>query len=165
MPRRTLTTADEDRRSGTMPDRAQAQRLGCSRQSITERRRRLRVPLFHPNCRPWSLAGEELLGTMSDRRLVRQSKRSVESVQTRRASMSIPIFNPQKHQWRPADDKLTSERLDEQIAMLLRISREAVRHRRRRLGIMCSQVGKITFVQGHSCPRRMRCWAGLRMRK
>jgi len=100
-----------------MSDRTLAGRLGCSRQTVTERRRTLRIPPFHPHRQPWSRAEEELLGTMPDRRLARRLKRSVESVATRRAAQGIPIFNPKKHRWTPADDKLLHERPEAQVAM------------------------------------------------
>jgi hypothetical protein len=135
MPRETLTAVAEDRLLGTMPDRLLAERLGCSRQAIVERRRKLRIPPFHPHRRPWSRAEEELLGTMPDKRLARRLNRSAEGVAARRAAKGIPIFNPKKHRWQPADDKLLGGRPDAQIALLLGISRLAVHHRRRRLGI------------------------------
>jgi len=135
MPHGTSWAADEERLLGTMTDQDLAQRLGRSRRAITERRRKLHIPLFRSRRRPWTQAEEELLGTMPDRRFAQKFKRSVRSVIVHRAAKGIPLLHRQKYRWTPADDKLLGARPDAQIAMLLGISRVAVSHRRQRLRI------------------------------
>jgi len=49
MPHGIPWTADEERLLGTLPDQALAERLGCSRQRVNERRRKLGIPPFRPH--------------------------------------------------------------------------------------------------------------------
>ena len=138
-------TAELERLLGTMPDETLAQRLGCSHQRISDRRRKLRIPSFGPARRRWSRVEDELLGTMPDKQFARKFNRPVGAVLQRRLTKHIPVFDRQRHLWTPADDKLLSERQDVQIALLLGISPTAVGRRRVRLGI--SQPGRNVWMR------------------
>lgn len=79
-------TPAEESLLGTAPDGTVAKMLGCTRHSVSHRRRKLGIPAFQP---PWAAWQDKLLGKFQDHVVAARTGKSIDMVLKRRKELSI----------------------------------------------------------------------------
>jgi hypothetical protein len=123
-----------------MPDKKLSEIIGCSEDTVINRRRKLKMPAYTNNFIDWT-AWDEKLGKETDQSLARKMDRAVTTVQKRRRELGIGAFRESGHRGKPrkieweAWDKLLGTAPDWEVAKKIGCSIRPVEKRRAKLHV------------------------------
>ena len=131
---RNYYTREEDRLLGTMADGRLAALLGRTKNSVRNRRIRLRkLRCAAARGRSWNAEEDALLGLYADSEVARRLRRSYGSVQCRRLKLGIACHHPEFTPWTAEQDSWFGQFSPQQISRRTRRSVAAVRRQGRKV--------------------------------
>jgi hypothetical protein len=144
LPNLRFFTPEEIALLGTDTDRAVASALGRDVQTISWKRRKLRIPAVGrkrapgvPHLRPFTPREIAFLGTDTDRAIAKRLRRNAGTVEQKRRALGIPSFSAGRpsQPFTPEEIALLGSDTDEAVAQALGRHVRTVGYRRRKLGI------------------------------
>jgi hypothetical protein len=129
-----------DKSLGAMPDKKLSRVIGCSEDTVINRRRKLNIPAFTQGLINWA-AWDRKLGKKTDQALAKEMKCAVRTVQKRRMKLGINAFKDSGNEGKPRKidwekwDKILGSAPDWEVAKKIGCSIRPVEKRRKKLHI------------------------------